>query len=98
MPGMPLSLQRSLIGYCPLQYCPILFIFLLFLPMLVVGENALPIKNLGLLLSDEEPWNNVGLHLGGNLAVCHEYSGCGGEVDATPTHGLSCISQVFTTP
>ena len=48
--------------------------------------NALPIKNCGLLLSDEELQNNVGLSLECDLAVRHECSGCGVEV----CYGLLC--------
>ena len=52
--------------------------------------NALPIKSCWLLLSYKELWNNTGLHLGCDVAVRHECSECGAEVDPTATHCLSC--------
>ena len=42
------------------------------------------------MLSDEELQNIVGRRLGYDLAIHHECSGCGAEVDPTATHGLSC--------
>ena len=52
--------------------------------------HALPITSCGLRLDDESIRIAVGLRLGVNLCEPH-ICPCGGPVDATGTHGLSCI-------
>jgi len=52
--------------------------------------NALPVRNLGLTLSNRELRVAVGLRLGAPLVREHTCASCGVEVNSLGHHGLSC--------
>jgi len=52
--------------------------------------NAVPIRNCGLQLNDQEIRINIGLRLGADIVANHNCKFCSTQVDHRGTHGLSC--------